>query len=104
MLKPRLILLPALVAGSVIIGAGGLCQPTTRNNGFTAGTPSAGERAISRTTAEIMAADAARGPRKNVFIKREFEIPGRRNRPQDPAARFDPQIAPGAARSASTSS
>src|SRR5437762_3736390 len=47
-----------------------------------------------------MADPAAHGPRKNVYIKREFEIPGRENRPQDPGARLDRQTAPDQAHTA----
>src|SRR5437870_8818924 len=53
------------------------------------GEESVGDRAVERRTADIMADAAAHGPRKNVYIKREFEIPGRESRPQDPAARLD---------------
>ncbi len=64
------------------------------------GQESVGERAVERRTADIMADPAAHGPRKNVYIKREFEIPGRESRPQDPAARLDRQMAPGQAHTA----
>ncbi len=94
----RRLFIPALVAGTVILGVVGFGQPTSSNSGFTVGKPETGQKGISRTTADIMAADKARGPRQFTFTKREFEIPGRRNRPQDPNARFDPQIAPGAAK------
>src|SRR5260370_11983068 len=67
------------------------------------GEESVGERAVERRTADIMADPAAHGPRKNVYIKREFEIPGRENRPQDPGARFNPQTPPRPARSVSAS-
>ena len=67
------------------------------------GQESVGERAVERRTADIMADPAAQGPRKNVYIKREFEIPGRENRPQDPGARFNPQTPPRPARSVSAS-
>src|SRR5260370_26224553 len=67
------------------------------------GEESVGERAVERRTADIMADSAAQGPRKNVYIKREFEIPGRENRPQDPGARFNPQTPPKPARSVSAS-
>ncbi|MBV9618172.1 MAG: hypothetical protein JO201_03085, partial [Verrucomicrobia bacterium] len=104
MLKPRFVILPALVAGSVFLGVVGFGQPS-RNEGAAAatlGSPSIGKPGISQSTADIMAAQAAQGPRKNVFTKREFEIPGREHRPQNPAARFDPQTAPGQARNLST--
>src|SRR6266446_1831627 len=64
------------------------------------GEESVGDRAVERRTADIMADPAAQGTRKNVYIKREFEIPGRENRPQDPAARLDRQTAPGQAHTA----
>ncbi len=64
------------------------------------GEESVGDRAVERRTADIMADPAAHGPRKNVYIKREFEIPGRESRPQDPAARLDRQMAPGQAHTA----
>src|SRR5437763_4125777 len=64
------------------------------------GEESVGDRAVERRTADIMADAAAHGPRKNVYIKREFEIPGRESRPQDPAARLDRQTAPGQAHTA----
>ncbi len=41
---------------------------------------------MQKTTAEIMADPAASKPRQNQYLKRELEIPGRRNRPQDPNA------------------
>src|SRR5215468_10289362 len=103
MLKPRLVLVPALVAASVFFGVGGFGQLPGRGSGFTTGQPATGQPGVSRSTAEIMAEQTARGPRQFTFIKREFEIPGREHRQQDPAARFDPQIAPGAAKKGSTS-
>jgi hypothetical protein len=99
----RRVFIPALVAATVILGVVGFGQSTVSDNGFTLGTPVAGEKAISLTTAKIMAADAAKGPRKDIFIKREFEIPGREHRPQNPASLFAPQTAPGAAKSSSAS-
>lgn len=64
------------------------------------GDESIGERAVERRTGDIMADPAAQAPRKNLYLKREFEIPGRESRPQDPAARLDRQTAPGQARTA----
>ncbi len=98
----RRLFVPALIAATVILGVVGFGQPPRTSSSFTAGHPEIGQKGICRSTAEIMAADAAKGPRKNIFIKREFVIPGRRNRPQDPAARFNPQVAPGAAKKRST--
>ena len=99
----RRVFVPALVLATVILGVVGFGKPIVSTTGFTFGTPATGETAISRTTAEIMADQAARGPKKTTFIKREFEMPGREHRPQDPNAGFDPQIAPGAAKKATTS-
>src|ERR1700719_583915 len=99
----RRLFVPALVAATVILGVVGFGQPTNSNSGFTVGHPATGQKGISRTTADIMAADVARGPRQFTFTKHEFEIPGREHRPQDPNARFDPQIAPGAAKNNSVS-
>ncbi|HST31024.1 MAG TPA: hypothetical protein VLK27_09335, partial [Chthoniobacterales bacterium] len=73
----RRLFVPALIAATVILGVVGFGQPANNNSGFTLGTPVTGEKGISRTTADIMAADGAKGPKKNTFIKREFEIPGR---------------------------
>src|ERR1043166_6932286 len=99
----RRFLVPALVFATVILGVVGFGQPATSNNGFTLGTPTTGAKGISRTNAEIMAVEKVREPRKNILIKHEFEIPGRRNRPQNPAAGLNPQIAPGTAKKSSTS-
>ena len=99
----RRFFVPALVAATVILGVVGFGQPSSSLSGMMVGSPATGQKGISRTMADIMADQAARGPRKNTFIKREFVIPGRENRPQNPAARFDPQIVPGAAKKSSTS-
>ncbi|HEY2759782.1 MAG TPA: hypothetical protein VGI75_03545, partial [Pirellulales bacterium] len=88
----RRLFVPALVAATVILGVVGFGQPPSSSSNFTVGHPEAGQKGISRSMADIMADQAARGPRKNIFTKREFVIPGRQNRPQNPAARFDPQI------------
>src|SRR5437667_10530773 len=66
------------------------------------GEESVGDRAVERRTADIMADPAAHGPRKNVYIKRAFEIPGSESRPQGPAARMGRQMAPGQAHTAPT--
>src|SRR6266702_8460223 len=68
----------------------------------TIGQPSIGQSGIRQRTGDIMANPAATAPRKNIYLKREFEIPGREYRPQDPAAHFERQIAPGQARSVSS--
>src|SRR5207248_3546301 len=92
---------PVIALASALIGAGGFGKPAS-SGGFTVGQPVAGEKGISRTVSDLMADQAASGPKKTTFIKREFEIPGRRNRPQDPAAGTQPQKAPGITRSAAT--
>jgi len=43
-----------------------------------------GERGVHKTMGEIMADPAARKTRQQIRLKREFEIPGRDQRPQDP--------------------
>jgi hypothetical protein len=53
------------------------------NTKMTVGNPSAGERGIQKRTSEIMADPAARKVRERIYVKKELEIPGRRNRPQD---------------------
>src|SRR5438874_6014447 len=98
----RRFFVPALVAATVALGVVGFGQPSASISGMMVGSPATGQKGISRSMAEIMADQAAKGPRKNIFIKREFVIPGREHRPQDPNARFDPQIAPGAAKKSST--
>ena len=50
------------------------------------GKQSFGARGIARTTAETMAQPAARRQHKHYRFKRERDIPGRKNRPQNPAA------------------
>src|SRR5436305_2821768 len=97
----RRLFVPALVAATILLGVVGFGQPAG-NTGFTLGAPATGGKGVSRTMADIMTEQAATGPRKNTFTKREFVIPGRASRPQNPAARFEPQIAPGAAKKNST--
>ena len=99
----RRLFVPALVAATVILGVVGFGQPTSSNSGFTVGKPSTGQKGISRTTADIMAADKAAEVRVNLLSpSASLRSPGVENRPQDPNARFDPQIAPGAAKNNST--
>src|SRR5437762_13841163 len=98
----RRLFVPALVAATVILGVVGFGQPPGSSSAFTVGQPEAGQKGISRSTADIMTDQAARGPRQFTLIKHEFVIPGRENRPQNPNARFDPQIVPGAAKKSST--
>src|ERR1051325_3649913 len=95
MLKIRFIF-PVLALASALIGAGGFGK--TSNGRFTVGQPVTGEKGISRTVSDLMADQAAAGPKQTTFTKREFEIPGRRNRPQDPAAGMQPQKVPGISR------
>src|SRR5262252_8582313 len=101
----RRFFIPALAAATVILGVVGFGQPQSGNTGigYTVGQPENGQPGVGRSTAQIMAEEAATGPRKYTFIKREFEIPGRDSRPQDPAAGFNPQIAPGTAPKGTTS-
>ena len=60
--------------------------------------PAQGGPALNRTTAEIMSTVANSPARTHIYVKREREIPGRRNRPQDPnaaaASHFPTQSAP----------
>ncbi|HWN10685.1 MAG TPA: DUF4214 domain-containing protein [Pyrinomonadaceae bacterium] len=60
--------------------------------GQTVGVPSAGERGIDRTTAEIMQTQQFAPPSKRPAVVPEHEIPGRRERPQDPNARPVPSL------------
>ncbi len=99
----RRVFLPALIAATVILGVVGFGQPANNNNAYTLGTPATGQKGVSRTTADVMTEQAARGPKKYTFTKRELLIPGRANRPQNPAAKFDKQFPP-ATNNASTSS
>src|SRR3954454_13604722 len=99
----RRLFVPVLVIATIILGVAGFGQPAA-NNAYTIGTPTTGSQGIGRTTAEIMTDQAARGPRKQTFVKREFVIPGRANRPQNPASRFDSQYPRGTANNSATSS
>src|SRR3954454_5524621 len=45
-----------------------------------------GERGVAKSTVELMASPDRNRPRPAIFLKREFEIPGRKHRPQDPDA------------------
>ena len=96
MLKLRL-LIPACLAAVLFLTGGGFGQ-TPSGGTNTVGQPSAGQHGVRQRTGDIMANPAATAPRKNTYIKREFEIPGREHRPQDPAAHFDRQAAPSSAR------
>src|SRR5690242_5428603 len=99
----RRLFVPALVIATVILGVAGFGQPAA-NNTYVAGTPTTGAQGIARTTAQIMTDQTVRGPRKHTFVKREFVIPGRAHRPQNPGSRFDAQFPPAAASNTATSS
>src|SRR3954469_19224957 len=73
-----------LVASIVLVAAG--------SSGSTEKMPgqiSTGARGISQTTAAIMAEAAKKAPRAVIYVKRELEVPGVKNRPQDPGAVFE---------------
>jgi hypothetical protein len=93
--------IPALFAALLFFSGGGFGQMAT-SGGNTVGQTSIGQHGVSQRTGDVMGNPAATAPRKNIFLKRELEIPGREHRPQDPAARFDRQTPPGQARSVST--
>ena len=83
-----------LLAGVVVVGAMGVTARTktgTEEPGMTIGRPWAGERGLQKTTAEIMADPAASKPRAQFCVKGDREIPGRRNRPQNPGAMWNSQ-------------
>jgi Chitobiase/beta-hexosaminidase C-terminal domain len=90
----------AVFAALLLLSSGGFGQ--LKDTAYTSGRPEAGERAVQRRTRDIVAEAMAKGPRRNIYVKREFEIPERERRPQDPAASFDPQLAPGPARDVSS--
>src|SRR4051794_40990692 len=54
--------------------------------------PGQGGPALHRTTAEIMSTISSLPPRQHIYLKREMELPGRRNRPQDPNAAVSSQF------------
>ncbi|MEY2545004.1 MAG: hypothetical protein QOG48_121 [Verrucomicrobiota bacterium] len=54
-----------------------------------AGQTERGERGVSKHMHEIMADPEAKAPRRRTYLKREFEIPGREQRPQDANAAFE---------------
>jgi hypothetical protein len=54
-----------------------------------AGQIESGERGVGHRMDEIMSDPAARAHRRQIFLKREFEIPGRDERPQDVNAPFE---------------
>ena len=84
--------LATLCAGLVVAGAitvaGQGARPSANKASVaqTVGKPSAGARGVQKTTGELMADPAASRPREHLYLKRELEIPGRRDRPQDPNA------------------
>src|SRR5438552_1083264 len=101
MLKLRFSAPAALIAGLLFFNGDGFGQ-IGRGLPETVGQPTTGQNSVRQRTGDIMANPAATAPRKNIYLKREFEIPGREYRPQDPAAHFGRQIAPGQARSVSS--
>src|SRR5437868_6867345 len=101
MLKLRL-LIPVCLAAVLFLTGGGFGQ-TASDGANTVGQPSTGQHGVRQRTGVIMVNPAATAPRKNTYTKREFEIPGREHRPQDPAARFDRQAAPSLAREVAVS-
>src|ERR1043166_8934405 len=90
----------ALFAAFLLLSSGGFSQ--TNSAGYTPGQPEIGQVAVRHRTGDLMANPNASAPRKNLYTKRELEIPGRELRPQDPAATFDRQPAPGQARDPSS--
>ena len=90
----------AIFAAFLLLSAGGFGQ--INSTGYTAGQPETGQMAVRHRTGDLMANPNASAPRKNLYTKRELEIPGRELRPQDPAAAFDRQPAPGQARDISS--
>src|SRR6185312_7319530 len=76
-----------VMAGAIPVSGQGSRPAAVKGSAAqTAGKPSAGGRGIQKTTSELMANPAADRPREHIYLKRELEIPGRRNRPQDPKA------------------
>jgi hypothetical protein len=82
-----------LMAGLVVLGAMGAVARTDgsagigkENAGMTLGRPWTGERGLQKTTAQIMADPVASKPRAQFCLKGNREIPGRRNRAQNPNA------------------
>src|SRR5437588_1431897 len=90
----------AIFPAFLLLSAGGFGQ--INSTGYTAGQPETGQVAVRHRTGDLMANPNASAPRKNLYTKRELEIPGRELRPQDPAAAFDRQPAPGQARDISS--
>ena len=55
------------------------------------GRPFIGDLGIQRTTAQIIVESIAHTAPRHLYLKRELEIPWRKNRPQDPNAQFASQ-------------
>ena len=91
MLKLRFSAPAALLAGLLFFNGDGFGQ-IGRGLPETVGQPTTGQNSVRQRTGDIMANPAATAPRKNIYLKREFEIPGREYRPQDPAAHFERQL------------
>jgi hypothetical protein len=68
--------IPALFAALLFFSGGGFGQMATSGEN-TVGQTSIGQHGVSQRTGDIMANPAATAPRKNIYLKREFEIPGR---------------------------
>src|SRR5690349_13749154 len=100
----RRVFVPAFVALTIVLGVLGFGKPAGSNNSVTVGAPVAGEKGISRTMADIMTEQAATGPKKNNFVKREFIIPNRAHLRQNPASRFEAQFPPASSSNTETSS
>lgn len=77
----RLSLCLTLVTGPVVFGQGS-GGPGARHFGQTA----QGPRGVFKTTSELAADANKRGVRRPGYLKKEFELPGRKSRPQDPNA------------------
>src|SRR3954468_8105282 len=79
--------LPILLSGCLLFSGFFLVAqtvPRQADGERTIGQPWRGERGISQTTEEIMARPETQAVRKEIYLKREFEIPGREKRVQDP--------------------
>src|SRR5262249_24267667 len=94
--------LPAVLVGLLLYAIGGSGQPAITDTERVVWQPWSATRGEARTIAEITATADGRMPRKNIYLKREREIPGRENRPQHPKPPFERQPPPGPARTGST--
>ena len=71
---------PAVLVASLFFSGGGFGQLAT-NGSRILGETSIGKESVRQRTGDIMANPAATAARKNIYLKREFEIPGRESRP-----------------------